>query len=695
MHIGSQDSRVTLRVRAAAVFVLLLLGVIPSRCAENALPVHIGKAVVVLTGYWKFHPGDDPAWGQPDFDDSNWPSLNLTPPPGSIDPITGATGYVPGWTSQGYPNLTHYAWYRIHLNVDNEDAKDGSLALILPLNFDDAYQIFVNGVLIGQYGEFTSHHVVIFNAQPRAFALPKAMESGPVTIAIRMWMDAGTPLITTDAGGLHGPPMLGQASSIDAMLRLEWDRVNRAQLGNLISTSLMLLAALFGLTLFQLDRREPTYLWLALACLAVSLGRLSVLLGYYTMIEPIIPETFLQDVCLQPLSLALWAMFWASWFRIGNIGRVARIALSLACAQAITIALVRPPLYGGLIPVSASGWLVPLSLLLKLALGALLVWVTVKGIRKGLTSGWLALAPILLTVILAYWEELSVMHFPIVFLVGGLTFSMSAVAGIFMVVIISVLLMQRFIQGQREREQWRLEIEQARQVQQVLIPETLPSVPGFALASEYRPAQQVGGDFFQLIPLAGGGVLAVIGDVSGKGMPAAMTVSLLVGTLRTLAEFTTSPGQILSAINQRMISRTKGGFTTCLVLRVEPDGRCVLANAGHLAPYVDGKELPVEGGLPLGLSADAVYPEAEFRLAVGQQITLLTDGVVEARAANGELLGFARTAAMSTESAEAIAHAAQSFGHQDDITVLTVKRLAVGEEAAIRVATSVLAPELA
>jgi serine phosphatase RsbU (regulator of sigma subunit) len=263
-----------------------------------------------------------------------------------------------------------------------------------------------------------------------------------------------------------------------------------------------------------------------------------------------------------------------------------------------------------------------------------------------------------------------------------------------MLTIVSVLMMRRFIRSQREREQWRMEIEQARQVQQVLIPEDLPSVQGFALASEYRPAQQVGGDFFQILPLKNGGVLAVIGDVSGKGMPAAMTVSLLVGTLRTLSEFTTSPGEILAAMNVRMLSRTGGGFTTCLVLRVESNGRVFVANAGHLAPYLDGQELEVENGLPLGLSADTHYPETEFRLAVGAQLTLLTDGVSEARSATGELLGFAKTAAMARKSAEAIAQAAQDFGQEDDITVLTVKRLAMGEEPAIRVATSVLAAEL-
>jgi serine phosphatase RsbU (regulator of sigma subunit) len=249
--------------------------------------------------------------------------------------------------------------------------------------------------------------------------------------------------------------------------------------------------------------------------------------------------------------------------------------------------------------------------------------------------------------------------------------------------------MRRFVRGQREREQWRLEIEQARQVQQVLIPEAPPTVPGFKMASEYLPAQQVGGDFFQILPNKTGGVIAVIGDVSGKGMPAAMTVSLLVGTVRTLVHFTENPGEILAAMNFRMLARSHGGFTTCLVLRVAPDGTVRAANAGHLSPYLRGKEFTVEAGLPLGLSAASKYPETTFRLAENEQITLVSDGVVEARGKHGELFGFDRTAALAAESAESIAHAAQEFGQSDDITVLTVTRVPANEKPATTVTTAV------
>jgi len=226
------------------------------------------------------------------------------------------------------------------------------------------------------------------------------------------------------------------------------------------------------------------------------------------------------------------------------------------------------------------------------------------------------------------------------------------------------------------------ELEAARAVQQVLIPDEIPSLPAFKIESVYKPAGQVGGDFFQILPTAHGGVLIVVGDVSGKGMPAAMTVSLLVGTFRTLAHYTSNPGEILAAMNRRMLARSKDGFTTCLVLRADPDGALTVANAGHLPPYCNGEELAIDGGLPLGIHAESTYQEVRLQLRPGAQITLLTDGVVEARSNTGELFGFARTQNLSSKSAEQIAEAACAFGQDDDITVVTLA-LAGGTPVAI------------
>ncbi len=251
-------------------------------------------------------------------------------------------------------------------------------------------------------------------------------------------------------------------------------------------------------------------------------------------------------------------------------------------------------------------------------------------------------------------------------------FSVNDVADLLMLVAVVAVLPLRFARSRRDEERFASELESARTVQQVLVPNEVPNVPGFAIQCVYRPAGQVGGDFFQVIPLEQGGALVAVGDVSGKGMPAAMMVSLLVGTFRTLAHYTQSPAEILASMNRRMLSRSHGGFTTCIVLRIQPAGTVIVSNAGHLAPYLSGEEISLQSGLPLGITADTEYPEVWLPIGPGAQITLYTDGVVEARAESGELLGFDRAAVLSTQSAESIAEAAQSFGQDDDITVLTI-----------------------
>ena len=231
------------------------------------------------------------------------------------------------------------------------------------------------------------------------------------------------------------------------------------------------------------------------------------------------------------------------------------------------------------------------------------------------------------------------------------------------------------ISDRTEKQRMTAELAAARAVQQVLIPDSRQSTPGFEINSVYRPYGELGGDFFQIMPQPDGSVLVAIGDVSGKGIPAAMMVSLVVGTLHTLAETTNSPGELMAGLNRRVMGRSAGGFTTCLLFRAEPGGRVTFANAGHIPPYCDGFPIALENALPLGLTANDIYLETTVELAVGSTLMLVTDGVVEARKTTGELFGFERTQAISTQSALTIAQSAQEFGQDDDITALTLKRL--------------------
>ncbi len=222
-----------------------------------------------------------------------------------------------------------------------------------------------------------------------------------------------------------------------------------------------------------------------------------------------------------------------------------------------------------------------------------------------------------------------------------------------------------------ERSELQAEMRSAQEMQQLLMPAALDLQPWIQVEAAYLPAKEVGGDFY-FCRRAGSGQLVVIGDVSGKGLRAAMLASNLVGALRN--EDAGDPGVVLSRLNQVVLQAHSGGFVTCLCALFDAGGELKVANAGHIAPYVDGVELAVENCLPLGIVSDASYLKSSFLLR-GKAVTLLSDGVLEARNAKGELLGFERMAALTTKPAAEVANAAQKWGQEDDITVLTVRSL--------------------
>ena len=164
----------------------------------------------------------------------------------------------------------------------------------------------------------------------------------------------------------------------------------------------------------------------------------------------------------------------------------------------------------------------------------------------------------------------------------------------------------------------------------------------------------------------------VIGDVAGKGLKAAMNVSMVVGALRRATE--RSPAKILESLNRVLAGYES--YTTCQAAWFGGNGELVIANAGHLPPYLNSQEVALPGGLPLGVLPENSYEEVRLYLHPGDRILLLSDGVVEARQGTGELFGFDRVHNLSNQSAFYIADAAKAFGQEDDITVLTVRRLA-------------------
>jgi serine phosphatase RsbU (regulator of sigma subunit) len=217
----------------------------------------------------------------------------------------------------------------------------------------------------------------------------------------------------------------------------------------------------------------------------------------------------------------------------------------------------------------------------------------------------------------------------------------------------------------------------------VILPQARVLHPGLMIESVYRPARQVGGDFFQIIPHdTDGSLLIVAGDVAGKGLQAGMLVALLVGAIRTALESSDDPATVLGVLNRQLMGRSQGA-TTCLALRITANGDVALANAGHMPPYLNGQPLAMEGALPLGIFAGAEPSVMRFALEHDDRLVLISDGIVEAMDANGQLFGFERIQALLNKQVTAVevADAAQNFGQEDDISVITVTRTAVLELA--------------
>jgi serine phosphatase RsbU (regulator of sigma subunit) len=226
------------------------------------------------------------------------------------------------------------------------------------------------------------------------------------------------------------------------------------------------------------------------------------------------------------------------------------------------------------------------------------------------------------------------------------------------------------VEAARERAAYAAELQAASSVQQLLLASASRPTPGFKVESVYLPASEVGGDFFFVSPGPDGSLTAILGDVSGKGLTAAMRVAMILGAIRR--EDSHDPGDILSGLNNVLIAQGQLGFTTACCICISLDGTFTLANAGHIAPYICGREIESPPSLPLGIAENQSYEVVPGRLSPGERIVLLSDGVLEARSKSGELYGFDRLNQLTRLSAEDIADTARAFGQEDDITVLTV-----------------------
>jgi Stage II sporulation protein E (SpoIIE) len=664
--IGRTEAKVLSRLILCVLAILCVWGVsaaaqspaLPASGAPSS-PANSGiHAVLNLDGDWSFQEGDDPHWSDPAFDHSSWTPISLGQPLGAqrVDPYSG------------------YAWYRLRLQPQKLSCNFSTttpLALFVTGDSVGQFAVYVNGAEVGHTRGMTEN--------PREYQSPPLVVplslsgNAPIILAIRTW--AGPTL--TIRRGLIDKVELGPRYEMSAKVALaighQW---NEHVIAAMVVTFLFICVAMLGAALYGAQRNHSEYLWLALLCLSVAAsGAADVAFG------------------LGAMSLSV--------FRIFTIfsGRVF-MAVTLEFLLRFTGSDLRKTVRGVQIFVLLLPFVylahfeqlqADLSVIAEITFCALACVMLFRAWRAGRKEAGVMLLPFFLAAtgdsvdtVLEYAASrnwISGRFASPRFYLGPIAFGTGTVAyTVFLGSLIAVIL-YRFVRVSQEEQRSAAEISAAKSVQALLIPTQLPSNRNFMLESAYLPVNGVGGDFFQVLPLKDDSLLMVVGDVSGKGLQAAMNSSTLVGALRN--ELSHDPATVLEHLNHVLLGAVSSPgavqeldcapcFATCLCARIYPDGTTTIANAGHLNPYRDGRELQLMPSLPLGVIQDPGYEQTSFRLNRGDRLVFLSDGVVEATNSQGELFGFERTQQVSHESARYIAKTAQHFGQTDDITVVSL-----------------------
>jgi hypothetical protein len=638
--------------------------------------LHLGHSAFPLNGPWRFSVGDSPLdpktgkplWAEPSFDDSMWETVDLTPPEGSYEPLGGTAGYVPGWTARGHQGYWGYAWYRLRVDLVTSDAaaQTEKLSLEGPQDFDDVFQVYSNGSLLGGFRNFSGKAPATYYSTPTLFPLTQPVRS-----------PAGF-----DAGGLHNPPVLGESGAVGADYQLRWLELVReystdAALGLLFA---VMAVGAFSLVLF--DRTDRVYLWIGGVFLLQAIYYGLFALDGWTENLTVVADTLVRNSLLFSLITAGWVMVWWIWFGRQRPSWIPDAAVVLALIWVVAHA-ISAEVFFGLVPHNVAADFEIVTLLVRVLFFALMLWIVIQGIRRLGLEGWLVLPAVLLRGIAVFTRELALLHVSITLNPFGLNISLVHLATLLMALAVAMLLLRRLLQSVKAQRLLALDVKQAQEVQQLIVPSARIVHPGLTIESVYRPAREVSGDFFQIIPNAGdGSLLIVAGDVTGKGLRAGMLVALLVGAIRTAARFTPDPAAVLSELNQRLMGRGDAS-ATCLAMRIDAAGTVILANSGHVPPYLNGELAQMEGALPLGVVEGAKCSVTRFELKPHDRLVLVSDGILEATNPDGQLFGFDRIHDLvaSAASAVEVADAAEKFGQEDDISVISITRTVVSEPA--------------
>ena len=641
----------------------------------------LGSPLLLDKG-WRVGITANPKASDPDFDDTTWAVRDAKDSfdevPDEDHPAGAPAGTAP--SSQGGKHRRPHVWFRQHIQLkQNHDPL--YLMIELPPSQSGSsgtellsVAVFANGREIqpeGPHGSDFDHYQQI----TRIYDLHLQTTDSSLTLVIRSPFIPIGGVAYTNFFADH-KVRLGNRDEMDRLLELWSHRTLFERLPRLADAILLIVLALFLLALYLTQKRRVEYLWLALYELVQAPAEFIDLAGGTAHLDHLMASAAILQ--LVAISAYLYFEFLVAFLALPKRWFILLLRFSAPILVSILPIMILvdhdmvPGIYLLVVFIGSLLWIIGWLILIFLTLIR-------ASLRRNFEAG-LLLASLLLSLIAWIEGILRIVmstfagrpyHSPLSFQAGPIPFHFDFIAGFAGIFVIVLIIFTRFLRVQREQERASSELAAARSVQELMIPQERLVTPGFEVESIYNPANEVGGDFYHVHSTSDGGLLVVIGDVAGKGLKAAMNVSMLMGALRSTTD--TSPTKILARLNRVLVGSES--FTTCQAAWFGANGALVIANAGHLSPYLNSQEVMLPGGLPLGVLADVRYEETHLYLHPGDRILLMSDGVVEARQPSGELFGFDRVHNLSNQSAFYIADAAKDFGQEDDITVLTIRRL--------------------
>jgi hypothetical protein len=642
----------------------------------------LGKGVVNIDGDWQFALGDNPEYAKPDYDDGWW------------EKIGGPADQWDTWGGETHPSYTGYAWYRRHIDILPTPGTTGEYKILIT-RIDDASEVYWNGKLIGSEGRMPPRPSWYYIKYPRSY---KLVGSAVGVLAIRVWKAPLSIFQGSNLGGLWDPPAIGDPDMVDLQRDSMFSVLIRKDLFDYSLVLLRIFIGLMGVVLWYRNRAEQLFLWVAVFTVTpVALETLRELVQFPI---PYGIARFINQPLYLLSSISLWYLLvWLLNLHehkelVKWTNRLAWTALGAGFVDGCL------SLFWGWWPSAAQAmqWANAIVTAAFLVLQLVPFVLVVLGFRHKLDISRIVVAVVSFVLQalhtfadasafgqrfthISLWNAL--IYTPLFTLPPGVDFQPERILSLALFAAILFASYRYILEAQERRMLLEREVAGGREIQQVLVPDEIPQIEGYSITGSYTPMLEVGGDFFQVIPNDDGSAIVAIGDVSGKGIKAGMNVSMIVGVLRAEAGLD-SPAEMLGSLNRCLVGRMSGGFATGVVFRVDKDGTITFANAGHLAPFLNGQEFPLEASLPLGLISYSDYSEITMQMQPGDQLTLYTDGVLEAtNPATKEMFGFERMSKLfaSRPTAQEAAQAAIAFGQDDDVTVLTITRNAVSEES--------------